>query len=99
MLQRPSPLRRLRLCLGLRLHDVERAVGIPDTIVSRLERGETRLNEPRLKRLAGFYGLPPEDLAGAMDVWAARHAPGKLGRIGPPSDRLDDGGDLGPPAA
>jgi transcriptional regulator with XRE-family HTH domain len=72
--QRPSPLRRLRLCLGLRLHDVERAVGIADTVVSRLERGEVGLNEPRLQRLAGFYGVAPEALARAMEAWSARHA-------------------------
>jgi transcriptional regulator with XRE-family HTH domain len=83
MQQRPSPLRRIRLCLGLRLHDVERAIGIPDTVVSRLERGEVRLNEPRLQRLAGFYGVLPEALARSMQAWIARHAVQAPERINP----------------
>jgi transcriptional regulator with XRE-family HTH domain len=96
---RVSPLRRLRLCLGLRLHDVERAIRIPSSGISRLERGEATLNEPRLQRLAGFYGLSSEDLARAMAAWATHHGPRTLAPVVPPPERLDDAGDLGPPAA
>jgi len=99
MLQRPSPLRRCRFCLGLRLDDVARALRIPSSCVSRLERGEATLNEPRLERLAGFYGLPPEDLARAMAAWVAHHGPRTLAPVVPPPELLDEAGDLGPPAA
>jgi transcriptional regulator with XRE-family HTH domain len=91
---RPSPLRRIRLCLGLRLHDIERAVGIPDTIVSRIERGEVTLNEPRLERLARFYGLAPEALARAMEAWRARHASRAPERLGRWPARRDDAANL-----
>ena len=42
-LERPSSLRARRLLRGLRLRDVERATDIPDTTISRLERGELPL--------------------------------------------------------
>jgi|SRR5262245_4150450 len=96
---RPSPLRRLRLCLGLRLHDVERAVRIPSSCVSRLERGEAALNLPRLERLATFFGVRPEQLARAMEVWAARHAPRPLGHVGPPRGPLEEVDELEPESA
>jgi transcriptional regulator with XRE-family HTH domain len=93
---RPSPLRRLRLCLGLRLHDVERATRIPSSAVSRCERGEAALNAPRLERFAAFFGVRPDDLARAMEVWAARHAPRPLEHVEPPRHPLDEASDLGP---
>jgi len=68
-MQKTSPLRLQRLALGLRLHDVEAATGLADTTVSRLERGETTLNGPRLHRLAAFYGVSPSVLAAAMGAW------------------------------
>src|SRR5215475_3209151 len=93
---RPSPLRRLRLCLGLRLHDVERAIRIPSSCVSRCERGEAALNPPRLERFAAFFGVRPEDLARAMAVWSARHAPRPLGYVGPVRGPLEEADELEP---
>ena len=64
------------MALGLRLADVEAATRIPDTIVSRIERGETALNGPRLQRLAAFYRVSPSVLAAAMRSWRTGRAGG-----------------------
>jgi transcriptional regulator with XRE-family HTH domain len=69
---RPSPLRARRLLRGLRLRDVERAIGIADTALSALERGEAKLLGTRLRRLAEFYQTPPARLADEMRAWADR---------------------------
>jgi transcriptional regulator with XRE-family HTH domain len=74
-MERPSPLRARRLLRGLRLRDVERATGIADTVLSRLERGEAVLLGPRLRRLAQFYATPAGPLADEMRRWAYRGAP------------------------
>jgi transcriptional regulator with XRE-family HTH domain len=71
-MKRPSPLRARRLLRGLRLRDVERATGIADTVVSRLERGEAKLLGPRLRRIAEFYATPPTRLTDEMREWARR---------------------------
>jgi hypothetical protein len=65
----PSPLRTLRLLRGLRLRDVEHWTGIPDTTVSRLERGELPLVGRWLTNLAQFYKTPPQDLNREMKRW------------------------------
>ena len=78
-MDRPSPLRARRLLRGLRLRDVERATGIADTVVSRLERGEAKLLGPRLRRLAEFYQTPPARLADEMRAWTDRPDAGLRG--------------------
>jgi len=65
----PSPLRARRLLRGLRLRDVERGTGIPDTTVSRLERGELPLVGRWLAQLAQFYATPPQALRREMERW------------------------------
>jgi hypothetical protein len=70
----------------LRLRDVERAVGIPDTVLSALERGEAKLLGPRLRRLAAFYATPPARLVDEMRRWS---------RTG--GGVLPDGGAIVPP--
>jgi hypothetical protein len=76
------------LLRGLRLRDVERAIGIPDTVLSALERGEAKLLGPRLTRLAAFYATPPARLVDEMRTWAARARGGAQqhdGNLVPPS--------------
>src|SRR4029453_16634406 len=75
--RRPSPLRARRLLRGLRLRDVERAIGIPDTVLSALERGEAKLLGPRLRRLATFYATPPARLVDEMRCWLRRKGEGE----------------------
>jgi hypothetical protein len=58
-----------------------------------------QLNEPRLARLAAFFGVVPANLSRAMEAWATRHGPRPLERVAPPPDLLDEADDLGPPAA
>src|SRR4029450_7352368 len=81
---RPSPLRVRRVLRGLRLRDVERAVGIPDTVLSALERGETKLLGPRLRRLAAFYATPPARLVDEMRSWLGRKGKGEDSHAVPP---------------
>lgn len=70
MQDRPSPLRVRRLLCGLRLRDLESLTGIPETTLSRLERGWLPLEGARLDALAGAYATPPERLAAEMQRWA-----------------------------
>jgi len=62
-------------------------VGIPDTVLSALERGEAKLLGPRLRRLAALYATPPARLVDEMRAWAARTG----GTV------LPDGGTIVPP--
>jgi transcriptional regulator with XRE-family HTH domain len=71
-MERPSPLRARRILRGKRLLDVARAIGISETVLSRLERGEARLVGPVLRNLARFYSTPPTRLVDEMRTWAAR---------------------------
>ncbi len=71
LFSRPSPLRARRLLRGLRLRDVGRAADVPDTTLSRLERGELPLIGPWLRKLAAFYATPPDALRREMERFAA----------------------------
>jgi hypothetical protein len=66
-----SPLRLLRLSQAHKLSDVEAGTRIPDSIISRIERGQTALNAARLELLAAFYGVPSASIAAAMRRWMA----------------------------
>jgi len=66
---RPAPLRARRLLLGLRLRDVEKATGIPETTLSRLERGETPIVGRWLATLSRFYAVEPSALRDEMDAF------------------------------
>lgn len=79
-MERASPLRLLRVSQGHRLCDVEAGTRIPDTIISRIERGQTALNQPRLARLAAFYRVSPSVLAASMRTWRASRA-GVVARV------------------
>ena len=62
--------------MGLRLRDVERATGIPETTISRLERGETPLVGRWLAALAAYYEVEPSALRDEMDVfWEKQSVP------------------------
>ena len=69
---RPSPLRLRRLARGLRLRDVEKATGINDVILSRIERGELPLVGRRLSLLADFYAERAGDLSLEMRRFRGR---------------------------
>src|SRR4029453_19116250 len=66
---RPSPLRARRLLRGWRLNDLERATGIADTVLSRLERGEHPLLGSWLRRLAAIYDTRADVLAAEHERW------------------------------
>jgi len=93
--ERPSPLRARRLLRGLRLRDVELATGIPDTTVSRLERGELSLIGRRLVRLAAFYATPPKAIRDEMDRYtasrSAQNASTGLDELEPPRPEASGG--------
>ena len=59
---RPNQLRLRRLAMGLRLRDVENATGIPESSLSRLERGEQPPHPQQLQHLAEFFGISPEQI-------------------------------------
>jgi transcriptional regulator with XRE-family HTH domain len=73
--QRPSPLRTKRLLRGLRLRDLERATEIPETTLSRLERGESPLVGHWLTSLAAFYEVEPRILREEMAAFLDRLGP------------------------
>lgn len=57
-------LRAIRKQKGLSLHDVE-AQSVQEfkaSVLGAYERGERSLSLPRLQRLAGFYGVPADQL-------------------------------------
>jgi transcriptional regulator with XRE-family HTH domain len=51
------------------LRDLERATGIPETTLSRLERGESPLLGRWLSTLAAFYEIEPHVLREEMDAF------------------------------
>lgn len=57
-------LRAIRLQKGLSLHDVEEASAkeFKASVLGAYERGERSISVPRLQRLAGFYGVPVDQL-------------------------------------
>lgn len=57
-------LRRIRLQKGLSLHDVESgsAQEFKASVLGAYERGERSISVSRLSRLAGFYGVPVDQL-------------------------------------
>ncbi len=57
-------LRAIRKQKGLSLHDVEAqsAQEFKASVLGAYERGERSLSLPRLQRLAGFYGVPADQL-------------------------------------
>jgi transcriptional regulator with XRE-family HTH domain len=65
--EKPSPLRVHRLLRGLRLRDLEQLTGIPDTTLSRLERGELSLTGRWLTILANNYAIPASTLTREME--------------------------------
>jgi transcriptional regulator with XRE-family HTH domain len=71
---RPSPLRARRLLRGARLYDVATALGVHETMVSLLERGQRRLTPALLARFAEYYSTPAARLREEMDRWAAVNA-------------------------
>lgn len=75
--RRPSPLRARRLLRGLRLRDVQRDTGIPDSALSQLERGEMPLLGRRLAALARLYQTPADRLADEMRRWLSSEEPNR----------------------
>jgi transcriptional regulator with XRE-family HTH domain len=71
---RPSKLRLRRLARGLRLRDVSVAIGVHDTILSQVERGEAPLRGKLLHALAGFYQTDALALLAEYDRWRQRDA-------------------------
>lgn len=56
---------------GLRLRDVQRETGIPDSVLSAVERGERPLRGRALKALADLYSTPAERLLAEMHTWGS----------------------------
>ena len=52
-----SPLRLVRVTRGLRLADVRRETGIPEAMLSQLERYKKPLSRRMAERLSTFYGV------------------------------------------
>jgi transcriptional regulator with XRE-family HTH domain len=74
MLLRPSPLRARRLLRGARLYDVAQALGVHETTVSLLERGQRALTPQLLGALAAYYATPAAQLRAEMERWRAVRA-------------------------
>ena len=70
-MNRPSPLRIRRLMRGLRLRDLEYLSAIPESTLSRIERGELPLLGGWLTALARVYATDPVRLREEMESWAA----------------------------
>ena len=58
----PSRLRLRRISLGLRLRDVEFSTDIPESSLSRLERGEQEPTHWQLRRLARVLGITSQQV-------------------------------------
>ena len=51
------PLRLLRVTRGLRLADVRRETGIPEAMLSQVERGKKPISRRAAECLSTFYGV------------------------------------------
>lgn len=65
-------LRWLRRKVGLTQQEIGSAIGLGRVSYRRLERGERPARLAEMVRLADFYGLPLEELAGRETASAAR---------------------------
>ncbi|MGI4938352.1 MAG: helix-turn-helix domain-containing protein [Janthinobacterium lividum] len=72
-------IRLIRESKGLKLADMENAIGLSNGNLSRIERGTQWINEEKLYALATAMGVPVSEFFTAGDNFeAAREMPGKL---------------------
>lgn len=60
-------LRELRLAAGLRQSDVAKSLGVPQSIVSKYEAGERRLDVVELRIVCALFGLSLRDFVRCFD--------------------------------
>jgi transcriptional regulator with XRE-family HTH domain len=65
-------IREIRLALGLTLDDIGDAIGTSGQQISRLERGQRRLTDDYLTRIAEVLGVPPTSILSQPEPDPAR---------------------------
>lgn len=68
-------LREARLEAGLRQQDVADRLGVPQSVVSKIESGERRLDDVELRRAYAALGLPLADFAARLEAAPGAEAP------------------------
>lgn len=82
-------LRAIRLQRGMSLHDVHRATDgeFKAAVLGAYERGERSLSLPRLKRLAGYYEIPVNQMLPEEDSY--EFTPARDGGVSVDLTKLD----------
>lgn len=60
-------LRELRVAAGLRQSDVAKKLGVPQSVVSKYEAGERRLDVIELRVICALFGITLKDFVRRLD--------------------------------